>query len=96
MGVIDEHDILEENQVLVGNGSIRGKVLICRSPCYDPGDIQIAEAVSKQDLPFYNSLNNSLVFSAKGNRPLADMLAGGDLDGDEFYVIVRCSRAFCR
>jgi RNA-dependent RNA polymerase len=28
-----------------------------------------------------------LVFSAKGDRPLGDMLGGGDLDGDEYFVV---------
>ena len=26
------------------------------------------------------------MFSAKGDRPLPDMLGGGDLDGDEYFV----------
>ena len=39
LGIIDEHGILEEGQVLVGNGKIQGPVLVCRSLCNSPGDI---------------------------------------------------------
>jgi len=31
-------------------------------------------------------LVNVVVFSSKGDRPKADMMSGGDLDGDEFFV----------
>jgi hypothetical protein len=88
-GVIDEHGILEEGQVLVGNGSIKGPVLISRSPCLMPGDIQKAHAVARRErfAETYSRMKNVIVFSAKGQRPLADKLGGGDLDGDQYYVI---------
>jgi RNA-dependent RNA polymerase len=84
-GVIDEHGILEEGQVLVGNGSVTGPVLISRSPCLMPGDIQKAQAVAQQErfAETYSRMTNVIVFSAKGQRPLADKLGGGDLDGDQ-------------
>jgi RNA-dependent RNA polymerase len=88
LGVMDEHNILDEGQVLVGNGMIQGPVLICRAPCTTPGDIQRAIAVPGKDEEPFIYLKGSLVFSANGERPLADMLGGGDLDGDEYYVIV--------
>lgn len=50
-----------------------------------PGDIRKARAVMGHER--YAHLQGCLVFSAKGKRPMADMMAGGDLDGDEFYVI---------
>lgn len=92
-GVIDEHGVLEEGQVLVRNGDVEGPVLIARSPCLLPGDIQKAHAVAKMSNygsasgETYSHLKNAIVFSAKGQRPLADCLGGGDLDGDLFYVI---------
>jgi RNA dependent RNA polymerase len=85
LGVCDEHNLLGEGEVLVGNGAITGRVLICRPPTNAPGDIQIAMAVSGRD--DLTALSGSLVFSVKGNRPLADMLGGGDYDGDEYYII---------
>ena len=32
-GIIDESNLLEEGEVLVGNGAITGDVLVFRSPC---------------------------------------------------------------
>ena len=87
MGVVDEHNILEEGQVLVGNGLITGRVLLCRTPCNHPGDIQMAEAVSRKDEAIFKALDQTIIFSAKGDRPLADMLSGGDFDGDKYYII---------
>ena len=91
-GVIDEHGILEEGQVLVANGMVQGPVLVSRSPCLMPGDIQKVMAVpgsSELDrfVQTYSKLNDVIVFSSKGSRPLADCLGGGDLDGDQFYII---------
>ena len=91
LGVIDEHGILEEGEVLAGNGQIQGQVLIFRSPSMSPGDIQKVTAVPGRAGYPYDHLGETLVFSAKGPRPLADMLAGGDLDGDEYYVIEEAS-----
>ena len=33
---------------------------------------------------------SALYLSTQGEQPLADMLAGGDMDGDTFYVLQRC------
>ena len=70
----------------MGNGSIVGPVLLLRSPCNSLGDIQRAHAVKGEKR--FRSLKHAVVFSTKGDRPLPDMLAGGDCDGDEFFVIV--------
>ena len=95
-GVLDEHSLLrEENEVIVCGGDIHGPVLVARSPCNHPGDIQKAIALSRPTLMqrikqhYHESLflDDVVVFSAEGQRPLPDKLAGGDLDGDEFYVI---------
>ena len=48
-----------------------------------PGDIQKVRAISKIEASPFVFLENTLVFSSKGERPLQDMLGGGDLDGDE-------------
>ena len=33
LGILDESNLLEEGEVLVGNGAITGDVLVLRSPC---------------------------------------------------------------
>ena len=87
-GVMDEYGMLEEGQILVGNGAVTGSVLVARSPALFPGDIQRAEAVrGRTEDARYMHLNECVIFSSMGARPLADMLGGGDLDGDEFFVI---------
>lgn len=48
-----------------------------------PGDIQKARAITSIEASPFVFLENTLVFSSKGERPLQDMLGGGDLDGDE-------------
>eukprot|EP00977_Amphora_coffeiformis_P013898 scaffold3784_cov174-Amphora_coffeaeformis.AAC.3 len=65
----------------------KGPVWICRSPCTAPGDIQRAYAMPRRRKEPFTVLDDVLIFSARGERPLPDMLAGGDLDGDEYYVI---------
>ena len=87
LGVLDECGVLREGEVLVMNGEVTGPVLICRSPCNHPGDIQRAIAVPRINAMPHIVLDQALVFCALGTRPLADQLAGGDLDGDEFYVV---------
>lgn len=86
-GIIDEYDVLEEGEVLICNGRITGEVLVLRAPCMFPGDIQKATAVAGKPDKAFTCLDQVLVFSAKGDRPLADMLGGGDLDGDRFHII---------
>jgi hypothetical protein len=86
LGVLDEHHYLRAGEVLVANGKrhgkegvFEGKVVVCRSPCNHPGDVQLATAVRPpHDRPEFEYLANVLVFSAAGDRPLADMLSGAD------------------
>ncbi|RGB37602.1 RNA dependent RNA polymerase-domain-containing protein [Rhizophagus diaphanus] len=94
LGVIDETGILEEDEIYVQTSTIvseqqtsKSKVwtpaIIARNPCLHPGDIRNVKVVDVKKL---SHLKNCVVFSQKGNRPLPNMLAGGDLDGDEFFV----------
>lgn len=41
------------------------------------------EAVNRPDL---SHLHDCIVFSRQGQRPQMDMMSGGDLDGDMFFV----------
>ncbi|KAB5517511.1 RNA dependent RNA polymerase-domain-containing protein [Coniochaeta sp. 2T2.1] len=95
--VVDFWDILEEGEVHAAFSSKfqdpRGKfsdvllhnmdVLVARSPAHLVSDVQKVKAVFKTEL---RALKDVIVFSAKGNTPLADKLSGGDYDGDKAWV----------
>lgn len=63
---------------------IRGVCLVGRNPSLHPGDIRIVEAI---DCPKLRHLKDVVVFPAKGDRPVPNMLSGGDLDGDDFFIM---------
>ena len=93
MGVIDETNTLEEDQVYIHliystenlniNKILDQKVIIYRSPSLHPGDIKILTAVNN---PSLGHMKNVIVFSKKGNRPTFNQLSGGDLDGDRYFI----------
>ena len=74
---------LDEGQVLIGNGAFVGRVLCLRSPCCNKGDVLKLMAVAGR--PEWRHLRDVAVFSYQGDRPEPDKMAGGDLDGDEYY-----------
>ncbi|XP_066921264.1 uncharacterized protein [Clytia hemisphaerica] len=82
------HCYLNEGQciVLTEKGPHVGDVIVCRSPSYSPGDIQILQAVSPP-ADFPKEMKNVILFATKGNRPVADKMSGGDLDGDSYLVV---------
>lgn len=95
--VVDFSGVLKEDEVHLGFSSkftdeqsgfsetfLHGMdVLVARTPAHYPSDIQRVKAVFKPEL---GSLKNVIVFSTKGNIPLADKLSGGDYDGDIAWV----------
>ena len=96
--VIDFWGVLKENEVHLGFSSkFRAEsesdasytlladcdVLVARSPAHFVSDVQKVRAVFKSEL---HALKDVIVFSAKGNIPLADKLSGGDYDGDMAWV----------
>ncbi|KAI1154544.1 hypothetical protein F4825DRAFT_448449 [Nemania diffusa] len=95
--VVDFSSVLEEDEVHLGFSSkftdeqsgfsetfLHGMdVLVARTPAHYPSDIQRVKAVFKPEL---GSLKNVIIFSTKGNIPLADKLSGGDYDGDIAWV----------
>ncbi|KAH6606910.1 hypothetical protein Trco_006063 [Trichoderma cornu-damae] len=58
-------------------------ILVARAPAHLPSDIQRVRVVSRPEL---RRLKDVIVFSTKGNIPLADKLSGGDYDGDLAWV----------
>ncbi|KAG9008075.1 hypothetical protein FRB94_013732 [Tulasnella sp. JGI-2019a] len=99
VGVADIHGYLKPNEVFVCIKEknrrtmwLEGKLLVTRSPQAHPGDVQFVHAIGQppSDSPFTPKRNpryNSIVFSTNGSRSVPLMLAGGDLDGDEFVII---------
>jgi len=67
----------DSQQILTGN------VMVTRNPATHPGDVRIMLAVDRPEL---RHLSNVVVFSSKGERPACNMMAGGDLDGDVYFV----------
>ncbi|OAP58356.1 hypothetical protein AYL99_07446 [Fonsecaea erecta] len=59
------------------------EVLVSRNPCLHPGDLRKLKAVNRPEL---SHLTDCVVFSTQGKRPAADLMSGGDLDGDTFFV----------
>ncbi|KAJ3327908.1 hypothetical protein HDU76_010902, partial [Blyttiomyces sp. JEL0837] len=90
-GIADHRGILGPNDCVVrvsssnrDTQSIVGPVAVARNPCYFPSDVVLLNAV---DHRAFHHLKDVLIFSTTGDRPHADMSAGGDLDGDAFLVI---------
>ena len=93
--VVDFLGVLEPNEVQLCFSSKFGDgpdecfdldgidVLVARSPAHLPSDIQKVRAVFKPEL---RSLKDVIIFPSKGETPLADMLSGGDYDGDKAWV----------
>ncbi|OBS20006.1 hypothetical protein FPOA_11728 [Fusarium poae] len=91
-GVCDAWDVLREGEVAVkvtmeDNGLAHAlkntEVTVIRNPCLHPGDWQKFKVVERPEL---DRLTDCIVFSTRGKRPAADMMSGGDLDGDTFFV----------
>ncbi|UJR11158.1 hypothetical protein I4U23_015339 [Adineta vaga] len=90
-GVVDETSTLKYQKVFIqvdrGENDkpkiIQGPVIVCRHPCLHPGDIRCYEAV---DNPLLHSLKNVIVFPMDGPKSMTAELAGGDLDGDTFWI----------
>uniref|UniRef100_V5GHL2 RNA-dependent RNA polymerase n=1 Tax=Kalmanozyma brasiliensis (strain GHG001) TaxID=1365824 RepID=V5GHL2_KALBG len=76
-GVQDPEDSLWRHHVPEGD------VLVTRHPCLLPTDVRKVRAVFRRELAMYKDV---VVFSTKGQRPLASLLSGGDYDGDLIRV----------
>ena len=88
-GVCDSMNVLKEGECAVkvtmdGDGepvALKGmEILVTRNPCLHPGDLQKFKVVEKPEL---SHLTDCIVFPVQGKRPSADMMSGGDLDGDK-------------
>ncbi|KAF8398930.1 hypothetical protein HHK36_014795 [Tetracentron sinense] len=66
-----------------GNSVVEGNVIVARNPCLHPGDVRVLQAVN---VPALHHMVDCVVFPQKGIRPHPDECAGGDLDGDTYFV----------
>lgn len=63
------------------------KVLVYRNPALHFGDIHVLKAVYVKELEeIVGSAKFAVFFPCKGPRSLADEIAGGDYDGDMYFV----------
>ncbi|TYK10155.1 putative RNA-dependent RNA polymerase 5 isoform X2 [Cucumis melo var. makuwa] len=89
MGTVDPTCTLESGEVCVilENGQINGKVLVYRNPGLHFGDIHVLTAKYVEELvPVVGNAKYAIFFSSKGPRSVADEIAGGDFDGDMYWV----------
>ncbi|KAH8802793.1 RNA dependent RNA polymerase-domain-containing protein [Xylogone sp. PMI_703] len=63
---------------------IEGICLVGRNPSLHPGDIRVVRAI---DVPELHHLRDVVVFPQTGDRDIPSMCSGGDLDGDDYFVI---------
>ncbi|KAI7202602.1 RdRP-domain-containing protein [Hortaea werneckii] len=63
---------------------IEGVCVLTRNPSLHPGDARVVRAV---DVEALHHLKNCVVLPQTGDRDLASMCSGGDLDGDDYLVI---------
>ncbi|KAJ5626669.1 hypothetical protein N7528_004096 [Penicillium herquei] len=95
--IADPYGVLEEDEVHFAFSSnwqdpdgnfqdselMETDVLVGRLPAHVPSDIQRRRAVYKSELRHFKDV---IVFSTKGDMPLAHMLSGGDYDGDTPWI----------
>ena len=94
----DHTGLLECNEVYVAVGDDGahcemtqiGQIIVIRSPSYFPGDVRKLKVVSRSDLMmrcptngvFFGCIGAGIVMSTKGHKSEAEMMSGGDFDGD--------------
>ena len=63
---------------------VEGPCVLARNPSLHPGDIRVVRAVN---VPALWHLKDVVVLPQTGDRDIAGMCSGGDLDGDDYLVI---------
>ncbi|GAB7324317.1 hypothetical protein MBLNU13_g08278t3 [Cladosporium sp. NU13] len=62
---------------------IKGVCALGRNPSLHPGDLRVVHAV---DVPELRHFRDCLILPSRGDRDIAGMCSGGDLDGDDYLV----------
>lgn len=63
---------------------VEGVCLLARNPSLHPGDLRVVNAVNVRELHHFR---DCVVLPSRGDRDVAGMCSGGDLDGDDYLVI---------
>jgi RNA-dependent RNA polymerase len=63
---------------------VEGVCVLARNPSLHAGDVRIVRAVN---VPALHHLKDVVVLPQTGDRDIANMCSGGDLDGDDYIVI---------
>ncbi len=63
---------------------ITGPMMLARNPSLHPGDVRVVCGI---DVPGLRHLKDVVVLPQTGDRDVASMCSGGDLDGDDFLAI---------
>lgn len=86
-GVADPSNLLSEDEIYVqladGTSLANKQVLVTKEPCLFPGDVR---KLRVKDVEGLRHLKDVIVFSTRGSRPVPDMIAGSDLDGDVYFI----------
>ncbi|XP_031256497.1 probable RNA-dependent RNA polymerase 5 [Pistacia vera] len=90
MGTVDPTGILKSDEVciILNDGQVSWeKVLVYRNPGLHFGDIHVLKAKHVKELDdIVGNAKYAIFFPCKGPRSVADEIAGGDFDGDMFFV----------
>lgn len=90
LSALDKEKSLPEVFVQLSKGPgnkpwvVEGPMLLARNPSLHPGDIRVVRGV---DIPELHYLKDVVAFPQTGDRDLASMCSGGDLDGDDYLVM---------
>ncbi|EQC30276.1 hypothetical protein SDRG_12126 [Saprolegnia diclina VS20] len=95
MGVIDETNTLPEGCIFflpsfrsplykAIPATIGTRCVVGRHPSLHPGDLRV---LTYMMVPALCHLFDVLVFSSRGQRPVTDMMSGGDMDGDLYFCL---------
>lgn len=77
-------------------GQLSGPVLVYRNPGTHPGDIHVLNARYVEALKdFVGSSKYGIFFPSKGARSTGDEIAGGDYDGDTYWVSTNSEVGTC-
>lgn len=75
------------NDMCSNDGQLSGPVLVYRNPGLHFGDIHVLKATYVEELEsFVGNAKYGIFFSCKGPRSVADEIAGGDFDGDLYWI----------
>lgn len=84
----DTYYIIHADEMNRNDGQVSWeKVLVYRNPGLHFGDIHVLKAVYVEELQeLVGTAKYAIFFPCKGPRSLADEIAGGDFDGDMYFV----------